>query len=64
MKNLQLIPSTLRDESIVTFSFSYDQELIQTTNPIVQHYTPIWEVVLNKILNIMEICTPKGLYKN
>ena len=30
MKNLQLLPSTLRDESIVKVSFSYDQELIQT----------------------------------
>ena len=30
MKNLQLLPSTLRNESIVKVSFSYDQELIQT----------------------------------
>lgn len=30
MKNLQLLPSTFRDESIVKVSFSYDPELIQT----------------------------------
>lgn len=34
MKNLQLLPSTLRDESIVKVSFPYDQELIQTIKSI------------------------------
>jgi len=28
----------------------------------VQQYTPIWEVLWNKTLNIMEICTPKGVH--
>ena len=34
MKNLQLLPSTFCDESIVKVSFTYDQELIQTVNPM------------------------------
>jgi len=28
--------------------------------PRVQQYTPIWDVLLNKTLNITEICTPQG----
>ena len=30
------------------------------TKPKTQQYMPIWDVLLNKTLNIMEICTPKG----
>jgi hypothetical protein len=28
--------------------------------PKVQQYTPIWDVLLDKPLKIMELCTPKG----
>ena len=62
MKNLKLLPSTLRDESIGKISFFCNQELIQAIKQKVPHYMPIWDVVWNKTPKTKEVYTAVSVY--